>query len=1169
MDIFSTVASAITVAEGVWKLIDGHRKAPERLRRLQFDLQSLRLILERLQAIDSLSSTQRSILQPDITEIERILQEILQSISKLTAKKKEHIFSRSVSSLRMQFSFSDLDELARELQKRKASLTLAVNTVSLSVINGIDVAKPTISYEMASTNGGSCVHDIGSITAREFLEVLNAPNYIDDKFRVKEPAEGTGSWIYDRPEYAEWHNTEERLASLHIVGKMGSGKSVLMKSILKSLQSQAGNLQTHESGVLYFFCTCIDRTDTPKSILKALIVQLINNYPGLFEKAVPDIEIFQGQQSPGSINWSLGAMWHVFITLLQHVSFSTLYCVIDALDECELAGLDDLLQRLLNLSKNPSSSGIMVTTRLLFSSREHSHILTLLDTGETCLRVFIRPSCVEPDIRVAMQSDFCTLKKLLDLSSEETEKLQETLLKKSDGMFVWVFLAMKEIACNCHHATYEDLEGLINDLPVELKGLYEKSWAKLIQSLSTKQIELAKRVLVWILLAKRPLTITELTVALAINPGEKTIPHRNKLLRSLPDFIRGSLTPFVEISEMDITQIQPANATGSTDSNPFVPIGPRVRLVHQSAQEYLLDVCDRGDGGQSSPGLSIDLRDGHATIALVCISYLKCEELQLGWIGLEDRHPDGGQIVTEETREEVRKRLETYTLLEYAARYSYYHVRQLQSVPYSKEYTGGPELRKKDYDIVQQALDFILKYRRGYECAVQVLQFMSAWDSKLHDGPPPPISAAVGLGVPAMVRSLLDDPATDIFEREKAYGNLPLHYAAAMATKTTHLGEFVRIVEMLLEKGADINYINITGCTPLHIACHHQLHEVVKILLEKGADASIKNKRGETPLNMACTLKSHKTVEMLMEAGSDCETHDNLGYQPIVRAATVSSWETVRLLLRHGVNPRSHLKDGYTCLHAASRSGETHIMEQLLDAGVPADITMDGGWTPLHISVRYNQLEATQLLLARGASPAAPRDDGYLPLHTAATFSCPRLLGLLLSNQLDLEILLEAGPEPVICCAIRGEFPQNISLLIERGANKDVRCDTDGLTPLHIAAICDRLDAIKILLGHGADINSVTDYGHDVLTTATGGSSFEAVRILVDNNASVDGCSNMGVMTPLHMAAYDGKTKVVEFLLQKGAIIDRCGPEGLTPLAISVSKGHLEISDLLVMKGAK
>jgi hypothetical protein len=183
MEVFNTVASAITLAERVWKLIDDYRKAPERLRRLQFDVKSLELILEGLKTTKLPSKDQRLALEPEIVEIEHTLQKILDGVSKLTTKTKgRHALSRSVSSLRIQRGFGDLDELAKELQNRKASLILVLNAVNLNIVAGIDAATVRPGNALLSSGTGSTTKQPGTvdsnpvITSREFLDYLNAPN---------------------------------------------------------------------------------------------------------------------------------------------------------------------------------------------------------------------------------------------------------------------------------------------------------------------------------------------------------------------------------------------------------------------------------------------------------------------------------------------------------------------------------------------------------------------------------------------------------------------------------------------------------------------------------------------------------------------------------------------------------------------------------------------------------------------------------------------------------------------------------------------------------------------------------------------------------------------------------------------------------------------------------
>ncbi|EAU30367.1 predicted protein [Aspergillus terreus NIH2624] len=125
MDIFNTVVSAIDLAQRVQKLIDDHRKAPERLCALQFEITSLQSILEKVKVTKSLDTD--SLLKSEIVEIESILQKLLAGILKLSRTNASGgILWRHMRNLRTQKGYGELDELTRELQKREMSLNLSM-----------------------------------------------------------------------------------------------------------------------------------------------------------------------------------------------------------------------------------------------------------------------------------------------------------------------------------------------------------------------------------------------------------------------------------------------------------------------------------------------------------------------------------------------------------------------------------------------------------------------------------------------------------------------------------------------------------------------------------------------------------------------------------------------------------------------------------------------------------------------------------------------------------------------------------------------------------------------------------------------------------------------------------------------------------------------------------
>jgi hypothetical protein len=80
---------------------------------------------------------------------------------------------------------------------------------------------------------------------------------------------------------------------------------------------------------------------------------------------------------------------------------------------------------------------------------------------------------------------------------------------------MWAVLAMKELGRSALFATFGSLEDLINDLPQGLMELYDRAWLKLDRS-HNENVDLAKKILIWILLAARPLTLSKLNMVLAM-----------------------------------------------------------------------------------------------------------------------------------------------------------------------------------------------------------------------------------------------------------------------------------------------------------------------------------------------------------------------------------------------------------------------------------------------------------------------------------------------------------------------------------------------------------------------------------------------------------------------------------------------------------------------------
>ncbi|KAH9629346.1 hypothetical protein HF086_017721 [Spodoptera exigua] len=109
------------------------------------------------------------------------------------------------------------------------------------------------------------------------------------------------------------------------------------------------------------------------------------------------------------------------------------------------------------------------------------------------------------------------------------------------------------------------------------------------------------------------------------------------------------------------------------------------------------------------------------------------------------------------------------------------------------------------------------------------------------------------------VRVWLDDTEHDMNQGDD-HGFSPLHWAC----KEGH----IKIVEMLIRRGARINVTNMGDDTPLHLAAAHGHRPIVQLLLQNRVDVNFTNEHGNSPLHYACFWGYSAIAEDLLMAGA-------------------------------------------------------------------------------------------------------------------------------------------------------------------------------------------------------------------------------------------------------------------------------------------------------------
>ena len=141
--------------------------------------------------------------------------------------------------------------------------------------------------------------------------------------------------------------------------------------------------------------------------------------------------------------------------------------------------------------------------------------------------------------------------------------------------------------------------------------------------------------------------------------------------------------------------------------------------------------------------------------------------------------------------------------------------------------------------------------------------------------------------------------------------------------------------------------------------------------------------------------------------------------------------------------------------------------------------------------------------------------------------------------------------------------------ILQSGANPHA-VNRDGQTALNsLAEGCpinereDRLQMMKILTRHGADVNHMGQHGMSPFHRVCHSGWTEAAEHFNLRGAHINSPCRSPYYTPLHLAAMRNHKHTADFLLTKGADTHQTGLHNETPAVVAHNLGHVEMSAML------
>lgn len=420
-----------------------------------------------------------------------------------------------------------------------------------------------------------------------------------------------------------------------------------------------------------------------------------------------------------------------------------------------------------------------------------------------------------------------------------------------------------------------------------------------------------------------------------------------------------------------------------------------------------------------------------------------------------------------------------------------------------------------------------------------------------------------------LVRTLLG-AGTDV-NAAQVDGMTALHWAI--------YNDDAEMAGLLVRSRANVNATNRYGVAPLFLAATNGNANLVKLLLDAGANANASLPGGETVLMTAARAGGLEAVKTLLARGANPNARERREQTALMWAAAEGHAPVVRALVEAGADVRAKLASGFTPLFFAVREGHIDAVRALLEAGVDVNETLQAqkavvdrydpvgkgtGTSPLLLAVENGHFELAIALVAAGADPNDQR-TGFTPLHAVSWVRKP-----------DAS---DGGDPPPIGSGQLTSL-QFVRALVERGANVNARLSkgaprppesatllgTEGATPFLMAADRADIPLMRELIKVGADPSLPNADGSTPLMAAAGlgtanpleeagteAEALEATKMLLDLGADINAVDKNGD-TAMHGAAYGNFPTVVQLLADRGAdpnVWKQPDKERRTPLFIA------------------
>lgn len=494
------------------------------------------------------------------------------------------------------------------------------------------------------------------------------------------------------------------------------------------------------------------------------------------------------------------------------------------------------------------------------------------------------------------------------------------MVSKAQGVFLWVVLVVSMLNENFDQVvSAKQLKSTLNTTPEDLDGLFSDILSKGASDpylLPALQSVIAR-------VDSQTFRVAQLYFMVLISADKLTSPiwdHEQSDMAMMKRFILQSTKGLVEIASHDGVY--------------------RIQFVHESVRQYLLE------GGLTKlyvlSGEDVEA-SCHAKLADYCQTYIRLighEQLPIEHL-TQHRLADQGAALDMDLP--LLNYTKKYTMWQVKCAHAagVYEVKSLLHFPVAIWIKIDRYFQPVTSRLQPSArLLYVLVEERCFTLAIEIL---GHYKTRLKN-----LSGASGV---QRVRNHLIDTLVgpDLNAPQGRRSGQTILMAAAKAGHSM-------TVKLLLECGADINFVIQGGASALSLAVASSRVDVVRLLLDSGANIDQEYGHLGYPLVTAIRARIHSVamVELLLEHAADVNVIDRNYGTALMVAASMENLDAMQLLLLHGADPNILNDSGIcgTALTTAAVSGDVEMTKLLLLHGADVDLVSERGTAPLSSSMR-------------------------------------------------------------------------------------------------------------------------------------------------------------------------------------------------------------------------